>query len=158
MCAPALKSDMSSSESMLICSCADDAAAGALEAVAGPKSRFGLSKKSCMACSRLLSVRRRYCAALSGSHDVMLTKLRTFSSSMVSVCLRSRVAVTALRSGRMVRGRRWGNRVLLLKLISCAEGDIKPRTVCEDDCGPHKATIGKATAQSTKRVRRWTWP
>lgn len=86
MCAPGLKSDISSSESTLIAFWAEEdaaAAAGALEAVAGPKSRFGLSKKSCMACSRLLSVKRRYWVALSGSHEVMLTKLRTFSSSML---------------------------------------------------------------------------
>lgn len=85
MWAPALKSDISSSESMLIGFCAEEVDAGALEVVAGPKSRFGLSKKSCIACSRLLSVKRRYCAALSGSHEVMLTKLRTFSSSMVII-------------------------------------------------------------------------
>jgi len=50
------------------------------DGLAFPRSRFGLSKKSCMACSRLLSVKRRYCAARSGSAEVIAVKSAMLSS------------------------------------------------------------------------------
>ena len=52
----------------------------ACDGLAFPTSRFGLSKKSCMACSRLLSVKRRYCVARSGSAEVIAVKFAILSS------------------------------------------------------------------------------